>query len=481
MQRISSTVVCFLIFSLIFGHFRPAQAEIIPAEAIQNGFNPNAILEDEDIFEISMGFNELKRFLENRGGLGHITLKDIDGTDKSAAEIIWRVSNTYRINPKYLLALLQKEQSLIEDPSPSQRQLDWATGYAVCDSCSKDDPRIQDFKGFANQVEWAAKQHREKYLLQLLVGGTTISGYAPGLSTVVDGMNITPRNRATAMLYTYTPHIHGNLNLWRIWQRWFDVDLPDGTLVRSVPSGDLYLIRFGFKRKFKSIAVAASMVNLDKMIEVPDEKMLTIVSGDPISFPNYSIIHLPDGRRYLIVGDKKRHIKDMNVFRSLGFVEDDVIDATEAEADAYATGRDIDSTTQNPTGLLAQGPDGNIWYLEDGTKSRIPHPIFLTLYFNDRAPKAYSTADIEKLETVETYRLRDGELIKGENYTDVYVVEHGELRPIASGDIFELMGWKWHNVIELPDKFIDTYPKGELIHLPEEAPTETPILTSDTL
>ncbi len=467
MQRNSSTIVCFIIFSLIFGHFQPVLAEIIPEEALKNGFNPNAVLEDSDIFDVEMGYTEIQQFLRNRGGLGRIMLKDIDGTDKSAAEIIWRVSNTYKVNPKYILALLQKEQSLVEDPNPSQRKLDWATGFAVCDSCSKDDERIQAYKGFANQVEWAAKQHREKYLLQLLVGGTTISGYAPGITSIVDGLAVTPRNNATAMLYTYTPHIHGNLVLWNIWQRWFEVELPDGTLVRSVPSGDIYLIRFGFKRKFKSIAVAAGMIDLEKLIEVPDEKMLTINSGDPISFPNYSIIHLPDGSRYLIVGEIKRHIKNMEVFRSLGFTEDDVIDATLEEADAYTAGHDIDSTTQHPTGLLAKSPDGNIWYVEDGKKSRIPHIMFLTLYFRGRTPRFFSQVEIDALETIDTYKIRDGELIKGENYSDVYVVEHAVLRPIASGKVFESMGWKWHNIVNLPDKFIDTYPKGDLVEIPE--------------
>jgi len=49
----------------------------------------------------------------------------------------------------------------------------------------------------------------------------------------------------------------------------------------------------------------------------------------------------------------------------------------------------------------------------------------------------------------------------------VYVVEHAVLRPIASGKVFESMGWKWHNIVNLPDKFIDTYPKGDLVEIPE--------------
>jgi len=478
MQRISSTVICFFIFALIFGQFGSVQAQIIPTEAIQNGFNPNAVLEDNDIFKIEMGYNELKDFLRSKGGLGQLTLTDIDGTQKSAAEIIWRVANTYTINPKYILALLQKEQSLVEDPAPSQRQLDWATGYGVCDNCSKDDPRIQAFKGFANQVEWAAKQHREKYLFQLLIGGSTISGYAPGIPSTVDGLSVIPRNNATAMLYSYTPHIHGNLVLWNIWQRWFNVDLPDGTLVKAMPSGDMYLIRFGFKRKFKSVAVAASMVDLDKMIEVPDEKMVSIRTGEPISFPNYSIIHIPDGRRFLIVGETKRHIKNMAVFRSLGFTEDDVVPASMEEADGYVDGRDIDETTQHPTGLVVKSPDGNIWYVEDNTKSRIPNRIFLTLYFSGRNPLLLPQDEIDALETLEPYKLRDGELIKSEDTPTVYVVENGELRPIVSGEVFEGMGWKWHNVISLPNSFIESYPKSETFNPPQPDAGEAVQLTT---
>ena len=140
---------------------------------------PNMILGDGDIELGSLNLAGIQAFLSEKGTLGHYRTNDIDGVEKPASEIIWRVSTPYKINPRYLLALLQKEQSLVEHPSPSQRQFDWATGYGVCDSCSKDDPGIQDFKGFANQLEWAAKQHREKYLLQILGKGRTIAGHAP--------------------------------------------------------------------------------------------------------------------------------------------------------------------------------------------------------------------------------------------------------------------------------------------------------------
>ncbi len=168
--------------------------------AIDDGFNPNLVLTDNDVFDVSrMNKTRLVAFLDAKGALADVRAVDIDGMEKSAPDIIWRVANTYKVNPQFLLALLQKEQSLVEDYNPSQRQLDWATGFGVCDDCAKDDPRIQDFKGFANQVEYAAKQMRERYYMRLLsLGHTGTGAYAPGKRINIDGIDVTPANVATA-------------------------------------------------------------------------------------------------------------------------------------------------------------------------------------------------------------------------------------------------------------------------------------------
>lgn len=475
-------MAALFIVCMLFADLAPVFAQTddpIPPEDTANGFNPEFILDDRDIFEIGMTREQLGLFLASRGTLGRTEMPDIDGVKKPVADIIWRISTSYRINPKYLLVLLQKEQSLVEDPNPSQRQFDWATGFAVCDSCSKDDPAIQDFKGFANQLEYAAKQHRERYLIQILSRGTTVSGYAPGITKTVSGMSITPRNNATAMLYTYTPHIHGNLNLWRIWRRWFTLDLPDGTLVRSKSTGKIYLIRFGSKRPFRSLSVVASLADLAKVVDVDEPQLSAYPNGREIAFPNYSIIETPDGKRYLIVGDKKRLIASEEIFRALGFLEDDIVEATDEDAAMYEAGPDITAKTQFPTGILAKGPDGRIWYVEDGTKQRIPHPVILNLYFKGRQPKAMTQVQIDSLATGGTYTLRDGELVRGTSVPAVYVVEHGTLRPIMSAEAFEGMGWSWRNVIVVPDGFITGYPQGLPVDLKPSAPAPEPTVALD--
>jgi len=435
--------------------------DIVPIQDIKDGFDPEAVLSDSDIFGIEgMDLNQLRAFLNSRGTLGMIKVRDIDGVSKPPADIIWRIATSYKLNPKYLLALMQKEQSLVESLNPTQKQFDWATGFAVCDSCSMNDPRIQDYKGFANQLEYAAKQHRERYLMQLLGRGTTISGYAPGKVTNVDGINIKPANNATAMLYTYTPHIHGNLNLWHIWRRWFSLSLPEGTFVQAKSSKQFFIIRAGEKRPFLSKSVALSMFDATKAAIIEDSQLTSYPEGKTISFPNYSIVQTPEKKLYLIVGEKKRLIGSKSIFNKLGLMEDDVVSGTATSLAAYADGPDIMSDKQYPAGLLAKDAAGTVWHIQDGIRHKVSSVSLLNLYFKGKKPRLIAQKQMETYKIGDEYQLREGELVKADKGTSVYVVEKGLLRPITSGEVFEQLGWQWRNVIALPAKLVASYPTG---------------------
>ena len=86
----------------------------IPAADLEGGFDPNAILTDDDIFDVTrMDLASIRAFMKARGSLNTIKVIDTDGVEKEPAQVIWRVATTYKINPQYLLVLLQKEQSLL--------------------------------------------------------------------------------------------------------------------------------------------------------------------------------------------------------------------------------------------------------------------------------------------------------------------------------------------------------------------------------
>ncbi|MDF1496890.1 MAG: hypothetical protein P1P90_02420 [Patescibacteria group bacterium] len=428
----------------------------------QIGFNPNLILSDNDIFDVNgMTYDYLVNFARSKGTLADLQVKDTDGTMKPAVDVIWRVANVYKMNPKYLLALLQKEQSLVEDPAPSERQLDWAMGYGVCDSCSKDDPDIQDFKGFANQVEWASRQHREKYLMQLLTFGSTIAGKGVGITMNIDGIVVTPQNQATAMLYSYTPHIHGNLNLWKIWQRWFSLAFPNGSIVKTLPSGDTYLIQNGQKRIFTSPAVLLSMTAPNKIIEASDTDLTSYPTGEPVRFPKFALLKSPNGTIFLNASDGKRRIANMETFRQFGFSEDDIIEATEAELAELPEAAPINEQTVFPQGALVKASESPaVYYVENNKKYALQDEVFLKVYFTRRPIVSVPQLTIDTYNDGGVYRFQNGELVKGSG-PDVFVIEDGELRSIPSEDVFLNMGWKWENIITIPDRVLLTYNQAE--------------------
>ena len=432
--------------------------------SIHAAFDPAYILDDADIFDLSgMSLKRVQELLASKGTLGTYRTNDIDGKEHLASEIIWRVATSYKINPKYLLALMQKEQSLVEDPAPKQKQFDWATGYGVCDSCSKDDPSIQGYKGFANQIEWAAKQHREKYLLQILGRGQTIAGYTSGKPIRIDGRTITPANNATAMLYSYTPHIHGNQNLWNIWQRWFSLRFPDGTAIEALPSKSLYLITLGQKRPFTSRAVAMSMVDATKIVQVSDKDIEGYETGDEIRFPNFTLVETPNHTRYLLSNGEKRLIVSKTAFRKLAFNEDEVIDVAEADIANFPAGKDLTSKSQYPTGQLVRDTKKQVWYIEDGVRHLISHTSIVSLYFKYRPIKSITTQKLTTYTVGDPLRLHDGELVRAKSEPTVYVIGNNEKHPFPSGDVFTELGYSWRNVVTLPDAYLKTYPIGDSI------------------
>jgi hypothetical protein len=465
-------VIGLILSSLSFGSLAQAQGLMDNADP---SFNPNSVITDDDMFDVNgMNYDYLRSFLRSKGALGDLLVTDIDGKEKPAADVIWRVATSYKINPKYLLVLLQKEQSLVEDMEPSQRQLDWAAGYAICDSCSKNDPDLQQFRGFASQLEWAAKQHREKYLMQLLAFGATISGKAVGKSMKIDGQTVTPANNATAMLYTYTPHIHGNYNLWKIWQRWFSFAYPSGTIVRGVPSQKTYMIQGGQKREFESPDVLLSMADPKKILETSDTTLTGYPNGDKMRFPKYSLIQTDEGNLYLIASQGKRLITSKKVFYKFGFMDDDLIDAKETDLADLALLDPITATTSFPQGALVKTTKSStVWYVENSVKHALPDMVFVKLYFPSRPIKTIAVATLEKYKQGDTYTLRDGELVRNRSAASVYVVEQGMLRPILSASTFEIMGYKWQNVVVVPDKILASYTISDPLTATPPAPSPT--------
>jgi len=440
---------------------------LIPYPLIAAEFNPNFLISDEEMqYKDAMSVKDIASFLKEKGGyIADIMTPDWEGVPRTTAEIIFNAAQEYIINPKYLLVKLQKEQSLVTDTDPTQKQLDWATGYGVCDSCSMDDPKIQKYRGLGKQIDHAAGIMRWYY--DNAAEQTWIK--APNQVYNIDGQSVVPANQATAFLYTYTPHIQGNQNFWKLWQNWFDQVYPDGTLMRSADSPEIYVLDDGKRRQFKNMTSLITRYNPDTVVTVPASELSRYPLGRDISLPNYSIIK--NGNDYYLIDyDFKRKFASYDVVRQLGYNPDEIIEVTSTDLADYDTGPEITAhTAKAPAGRIIHiAENDSYYYMKDGIAHAIYDKRIIPANFPNISIERLSVKDISnQFSQGDPVAVRDGTLIGVDGDNKIYVVEHGKKRHIASADVFTGLGYQWSNVIWINFAASMLIPDGEPLYLRE--------------
>lgn len=155
----------------------------------------------------------------------------------SSAQIIKYASDTYNINPKVLIILLQKEQALVTDTWPFPGQYRSAAGYGCPDTA----PCDAEYYGLYNQVVNAANQFQRyaKYPNNYRYKAFQNNQIQWNPESVCGESTVYIANQATAGLYNYTPYqpngaalnnlygtgdscsAYGNRNFWRLYSDWF--------------------------------------------------------------------------------------------------------------------------------------------------------------------------------------------------------------------------------------------------------------------
>lgn len=216
-----------------------------------SGFNAGNIIDDA-VFtnHSSMNAAQIQGFLNSKmpacdtwhaAGFGQnppfTCLKDYNENGKSAAQIIYDTAQQYRINPQVFIVLLQKEQGLVTDTWPLDKQYRTATGYGCPDTA----PCDSQYYGLTNQLQWSGKMFRAivnaspTWYTPYILGPNFVQ-YSP--NSACGGSNINIENRATQALYNYTPYqpnqgalnagwgtadcgAYGNRNFYLYFTQWF--------------------------------------------------------------------------------------------------------------------------------------------------------------------------------------------------------------------------------------------------------------------
>ena len=444
----------------IFGLLFPYSNVFAEAE-----FNPHFIISDEELQKCEeWSTQDIQAFLTAKGSyLTNFRGEDVSGTIKTAAEIIYDSAVRNQISAKFLLVTLQKEQSLITDDAPSQRQMDWATGFAVCDGCSLSDPKVLKYKGFGKQVDGAAgimrwyyeNRYAKSFIKQM------------NREILIDSQPVTPQSWATAFLYTYTPHLHGNKNFWRIWSNWFAQFYPNGTIVVSPSSTEYYQIADGKKRRFASMSALVTRTDPKMAVVMSEADLKNYSDGPSIAFPNYSILKTTKAT-YLVDYDMIRPFASDEVVRLLGYNPQEIIDVSENDLVGYVLGTAINASTSAPQGVIYQITDlaNALYLLKDNKLYPITDSNLLKTNFTGLAIEKKTKKDIAKYETADQpVRFADGSLIKIKDSNRLYVIEDGKKRRIADDETFLAMGYKKENLSLIDLVSALTIPDGDPIYV----------------
>ncbi|MDO8755571.1 MAG: hypothetical protein Q7J80_16870, partial [Anaerolineales bacterium] len=188
-----------------------ASGDAVKAAVAEFWAHPGFIVSDEAFTDVSSDqMRAVGRVIANNDARTGCVLRlfntlDEKGRRANAKTIILRAAQENGINPKVLACMMQREQGLLTDQDVTQRQLDWAMGFAVCDGCALSDPNVRKHRGFANQVMGAAKALRA-WIDQIDSTGHVTSGarkLQPGRTYQFGSHRVQIENAASAAMYTY--------------------------------------------------------------------------------------------------------------------------------------------------------------------------------------------------------------------------------------------------------------------------------------
>jgi len=478
-KNTSQLMIISLLFSTLLLNFPvPVKGQ---ASIYENDpdFNPNRIMEDSAVRDFnSLTMEQIKSFVVAQGGTLGTYIDPM--TNLPAYAVIWQTAQEFQINPKFILTMLQKEQSLVTDSFPTQNQYDWAVGYSCYGGVCFD-----QYKGFSQQIRSMTNKFINDYLADLNELGKyqnnffcTFTKWCVGSpKQTQDEQLIIPQNKITAALYTYNPYRGGtiidqgkvgaNYNFWKIWRKWFADSAafrPSGTLVKSATDKTVYLIQNGKKRPFANFSSLTTRYDPNNIITIDVLELDKYELGPAIKFPQYSLLKNETGEIFLLVDDSLRKIANMEVFKTLGFNPEEVEDVTTAEIADLARGKEITINDSYPTGALAQdATTGGIYYVENGIKYPLIAKEILKTNFPGQKIISIHPKELDEYPKGEAVKFKDGILVKAIDSSIVYVISAGKKLPIKDEASFLSRGYQWNKIVETSQAALDLHPTGETL------------------
>ncbi len=231
---------------------------------------------------------------------------------------------------------------------------------------------------------------------------------------------------------------------------------PSGSLVTSIEASKVYLIENNYKKWVRDASVYTYQYNWSDIAVISNTELEKYTDGSDFLYPNGALIS-NNNKVYLIDNQEKRWITDASIFIGLGFRWRSIVSTSNAVADAYSNGSDINFTDSHSNGTVITAPgESKVYILDQGQKRWIQNAnIFLKNYESWNRIAYISSEEISNYPDGATIGRRDGSLIHDNN--KVYVLENSKKHWITSSATFLDLKYKWGNIQYVNNSELELY------------------------
>ena len=426
--------------------------------AIAADFDPGNIISDSVFFDPNdMSADEVQSFLATKGAncvageqacLKNYTATTVartadglcqgyeGGLVQSGAQIVAGVARSCGINPKVLLVLLEKEQSLVSRSKPTTLAYRTATGFGCPDTAACD----AQYYGFFNQLYSAGRQY-QKYAanpgdFRYKAGQSNPIYYHPNATCGVS--NVFIANQATAGLYNYTPYqpnaaaltnlygtgdscgAYGNRNFWRIFSDWFGNPQSASFLLRTAENASVYVVSGTTKYPIGDVATLSALSPLGAVGFVSQQYLDRRTTGRAMS----RVVLAPNGSVSFIDAGIRLPFSSCAQVADYGASCDSLVTLAQPLVDAFASGP--------PITALYRTTSGKAFSVSGGAKREVVDDAALT-------QAGLSTSGVTLLESGLAYLpygvpvTRDGVVLKNRATGAVTVSAGGAFTTVSEG------------------------------------------------
>lgn len=187
---------------------------------------------------------------------------------------------------------------------------------------------------------------------------------------------------------------------------------------------------------------------------------------------------------YVLWGSYRNPVRSKVDFDALGYRSYAVRTVTSADLKGYKLGATLAHVATTEGTLITAAGDSTVYLVEDGYRRPVAGPSVLTA-------RGRSLREVKRLHPVQLQQLplgsrvtvnerRDGQLVRTTANPTVYLLDHGEKKPIVSAMAFETRGFHWDAVKVVRPSELEPYPTGEAI-TESAAPTLGQVSSCDDL